>query len=272
MTGQSRLHIVKLARPHGFHQRGRDGRLAGLVARFQRQGQGPLDLKRCAQLGGQDVDGRTVQDRLGISVLGRAGTEQPQDYSRWLPATPIEREDVGPVADFLHCCTAQIVAQLRMAGQSDGQSAARVLDHFHQAFATDEGVAVQVVRLVDEQRHRPLPLFDDFLQFTFALLTLLGDLHLLVLRQVVVQRGDQSSQLDAVLFHGQRFGDGYAVLVFQNLLKAAKRYRLAATDDTAQGDQPSLKDRALDVIDQQLVVVDFVVAGLAERLCQPVGR
>ncbi len=241
MAGQGRLQVVQLARQHGLDQRGRDRLLAGLVTRFQRQGQVQLDLQRCAQLRGQDIDCLAVQNRLGIGVRGRAGAKQPQDVLALAAGDAIEREDIGPVADFLHGRAAQIVAQLRMAGQDNRQPAACVLDHFHQALEADEGVSVQVVRLVDEQCHRPLSLFDDFLQFPLALLALFGDLYLLVLRQVVVERRNQGGQLDAVLFHGQRLCDGHAVLVFQNLLKAAQRDRFAAADNTAQGDQPSLK-------------------------------
>jgi hypothetical protein len=114
VAGQGRLQIVKLTRQHGFHQRGRDRLLARLVARFQCQRQVQLDLQRCAQLGGQDIDGLAAQDRLGIGVRGRAGTEQLQDVFALAAGDAIEREDVGAVADFLHGRATQVVAQFRM--------------------------------------------------------------------------------------------------------------------------------------------------------------
>lgn len=75
----------------------------------------------------------------------------------------VQVEDVGPVADFRHRRPAQVVAQLGVAGQDHRQPAADVLHDFHQALVADERVAVQVVRLVDEQRDGPIPFFHQFL-------------------------------------------------------------------------------------------------------------
>lgn len=56
-----------------------------------------LDLQRRAQLGGQNIDGLMVQDRLGIGVRGGAGTEQPQDVFALAADDAIERENIGLV-------------------------------------------------------------------------------------------------------------------------------------------------------------------------------
>jgi len=59
------------------------------------------------------------------------------------------------------------------------------------------------------------------------------NLNQLVLGQVVVEGRNQGGELDAVLFHRNRFGDGHPVLLLQDLLQAAQGDRLAAAHDTA---------------------------------------
>lgn len=60
------------------------------------------------------------------------------------PGNAIERENVGAVADFLHRRKAQIVTQLGMASQDNGQTspAAVVFDQFEQSLQTGQGMAI----------------------------------------------------------------------------------------------------------------------------------
>ncbi|MFT5590945.1 MAG: hypothetical protein ACI9ZF_003140 [Bradyrhizobium sp.] len=112
----------------------------------------------------------------------------------------VKTEDVGSAADFLHRRPAQVASQLGMTGRNHRKPAAGIIDHLHQPLKTEERVTVQIV-LVDEQRYRSLAFFHQLLQLALAPFSLLGNLHLPVLRQVIVKRRNPGGDLDAVLFH-----------------------------------------------------------------------
>lgn len=100
-------------------------------------------------------------------------------------------------------------------------------------------MSVQVMRLIDKQRDRPFPFFYQFLQFPF---TLFGYLNHLILGQVVKQGANQRSKLDAVFFYRKRFGDDDLFLLSEELLLSSKRNGFPASDNAADGHQPTFFD------------------------------
>ncbi|HEP8700370.1 TPA: hypothetical protein VDU52_002774 [Pseudomonas aeruginosa] len=85
-------------------------------------------------------------------------------------------KNVGAITDFLHRGAAQIVMQLGMAGQNNGQTSptAVVFDQFEQPLQTSQGMAIEGVGLINEQGYGALALLHQFVQFTIPFFNLGG--------------------------------------------------------------------------------------------------
>lgn len=90
----------------------------------------------------------------------------------------VQREDIGPIADFFHGGASQVIAQFRVAGKNDGKAAVATLHQFHQALEAGQCMPVEIMRFIDEQRDWSLVLLHQFAQIAFAFFALCRDSHL----------------------------------------------------------------------------------------------
>ena len=126
------------------------------------------------------------------------------------------------------------------------------------------------MRLINKQRHRAFTFFDQLLQFPLATFTLLGDLHLLILRQVVKQGVNQRGEPDTLFVDRQGTGDNDFVFIHQLLLQASQSDCFATSDHTTDGYQTPFAYRPFNVFHQLLMVSSFIIPGLFNRLRQPI--
>ncbi len=110
------------------------------------------NLQRSLQLGGEQGRG-CIGQHVGLlhSLLER-GLHHPVDIVALPVAQPAELEHRGAVADLLHLRPAQVVPQLGMADQHDGELAAALRHEFGEALEGGQRLGVEVVSVVDEQR------------------------------------------------------------------------------------------------------------------------
>ena len=76
----------------------------------------------------EQLDRRVGDDVAGGNAFGTS-LEQPVDVGPLLAGDALEAHDRGAVPDLLHGRTAEIVLQLRVADEHDGEPRAAVLDH-----------------------------------------------------------------------------------------------------------------------------------------------
>lgn len=157
-----------------------------------------------------------------------------------------------------------------VTGQNDRQPSTAVFNHFHQPFEPRQCITVQVMRLINKQCHRTFTFFDQLLQFPLATFTLFGDLHLLILRQVVKQGVNQRGEPDTLFVHRQGAGDNYFVFIHQLLLQASQGDRFATSDHATDGYQSSFAYRPFNVFHQLLMVSSFIIPCLFNRLRQSI--
>lgn len=124
--------------------------------------------------------------------------------------------------------------------------------------------------LINKQCYRAFTLFDQLLQFPFAAFTLFGDLHLLILCQVIKQGVNQRGEPDTLFVHRQGAGDNNFIFIHQLLLQASQGDRFAAPDHATDGYQPSFAYCTLNVFHQLLMVGSFIIPRLFNRLGQSI--
>ncbi|RMN06841.1 hypothetical protein ALQ65_200210 [Pseudomonas syringae pv. coriandricola] len=123
-------------------------------------------------------------------------------------------------------------------------------------------MAVEVMGLIHEQCHWAFVLFHQLAQIALTLFPLGRDANLLFSGQVVVERGDEGGQFDAVLFNGEGLGHGDFLLCLHHLLKPSQHHGFATADDATECNQAAFEDRALDVFDQLLMMGSLKITGL----------
>ncbi|RMR97547.1 hypothetical protein ALP74_200182 [Pseudomonas coronafaciens pv. garcae] len=157
-----------------------------------------------------------------------------------------------------------------MPGQHHRQPTVTVLDQLHQALKSGQRMAIEVMGLIYEQRHWAFVLLHQLAQIALTLFPLGRDAYLFFGGQVVVERGDEGGQFDAVLLNGEGLGHGDLLLCLHHLLKPSQHHGFATADDATERNQAAFEDRALDVFDQLLMVGSLKITGLVQRQRQPV--
>ena len=191
VTGQARFKVVELTRQDALDHLDRDWTVTDPVRLLEREGQVLLDLKRGLQAAGQQVHGRRFDQFADIDALAGAACEEPADVGKLVPRHAVELKHHRAVADLLHGRAPEVVPELGVPHQHDGEHAAAIGHHLHQSLQTDQRLAVQVVGLVHEQGHRLAAASHELLQFALALLAEGRNLRVLVWGEVMEQRGDE---------------------------------------------------------------------------------
>jgi hypothetical protein len=88
------------------------------------------------------------------------------------------------------------------ADEHDGQDRAALLDHFDQAFEAHHRLGMEIVCLINEQRHGPASALDQVPQPALPQLGLRGQGGLFVGADVGEDRLHKRAELDAFLVHG----------------------------------------------------------------------
>src|ERR1019366_10590772 len=94
--------------------------------------------------------------------------EHPVDVVALPVPQAAELEHRCAVADLFHLRTAQVVLELWMPDQHDRQLPAAFGDEFDETFQRDESLGMEVVRVVNEQRHGLLGPPEQLLQIALA--------------------------------------------------------------------------------------------------------
>lgn len=149
-AGQGRLQGIEVGGQHPLDHLQGHRPLADPIGRLQGQAEVLLDLQGGGDGRGQALDGRGGEEFGG--AFGGALPEQPVQIGALLALDPVEPEQRGARADLFQGRPAQVVAQLRIASQHHRQRAAVVLHQFDEALEPNQGLGMQVVGLVDEQR------------------------------------------------------------------------------------------------------------------------
>jgi len=142
-----------------------------------------------------------------------------------------------------------------MPDQHDGKLSCALGDQFDQALQRDQGLGVQVVGVVNEQRHGLLGPPEQILEIAFAQLGIVRDRHILFGREIVKQGGYEHGHHDPGLVQGQRARHDHLVFPLEFGPQAARQNSLAGTDDRGQRDQAAARDRGLNVARDLRVVL-----------------
>lgn len=157
------------------------------------------------QLGCQQVYCILVQNRISNSLPSRTGLQQLLNVLALASSNTVPRKNICAVADFFHRRAAKVVFEFWVSSKDYRQPVAPILYKFHQPFQLGQSVAVQVMRLINEENDSAFVLPHQFAQVAFSLLPLLWDAQFFVVRQIVEERGNECAELDAVLFDSQGF-------------------------------------------------------------------
>ena len=103
-------------------------------------------------------------------------------------AQAAELEHSRAVSDFFHLRAAQVVLQLWMPDQHDGQLPAAFGNQLDETLQSGQRLWMQIVRVVDEERHRLLGAPEELLKVAHTPLGMAWYLDRLFLGEVIEQR------------------------------------------------------------------------------------